>query len=93
MFLAVCPQGSGGFRGRGNENRLGRGLLLTSRPALNDPIFTPEAARLIKRRGEISLSGENFPQPANQCAPQPTPYVLWLQKIEFIQKQNEVVIL
>jgi hypothetical protein len=59
----------------------------------NDPILKPGAAEIIKKRGEVSLSGDNFPQPTNQCGPQPTPYILWQQKIEVVQRKDEVVIL
>ena len=93
-FIGFDPPASG-HGPIANLSRMSSGQANINTPVgdYNDPIFTPEAATIIKRRGEISLSGENFPQPANQCAPQPTPYVLWQQKIEFIQKQDEVVIL
>src|SRR5438445_13118914 len=33
----------------------------------NNPILKPEAADVVKKFGEISLSGLAFPDPANQC--------------------------
>lgn len=59
----------------------------------HDPILKPEAAEILKRRGEISLSGRDFPLPSNQCGPQPMPYVLWQQEIELLQERKQVVIL
>src|SRR5579871_6981270 len=32
-----------------------------------NPILKPEAAAVVKRLGEISLSGRAFPDPDNQC--------------------------
>ncbi len=58
-----------------------------------DPILKPEAAAILKQRGEITLSGKNFPQPSSQCAPMSVPYILLLQEIQLLQKPNEVVIL
>jgi hypothetical protein len=95
-FIGFDPPASG--RGHGpiyNLSRVLSGQANINVPVgdYNDPILKPDAAEIIKKRGEISLSGENFPQPANQCRPQPTPYVLWQQKIEFAQKKDEVLIL
>ena len=40
-----------------------------------NPILKPQAAEVVKKRGEISLSGRAFPDPDNQCQQQPVPYV------------------
>jgi hypothetical protein len=58
-----------------------------------NPILKPTAAEALKRRGEISLSGKVFPDPSNQCAPQPMPYILWQWQIQLVQQKDEVVIL
>src|SRR5215813_3271754 len=42
-----------------------------------NPILKPLAAEVVKKRGEIELSGRIAPTPANQCWPEPLPYVLW----------------
>src|SRR5262245_2067241 len=36
-----------------------------------NPILKPHAADIIRKHGEISLSGVTYPTPANQCWPQP----------------------
>ena len=59
----------------------------------SNPMLKPEAAAILKHRGEITLSGKNFPQPSNQCAPMSVPYILQLQEIQLLQKTDEVVIL
>ena len=59
----------------------------------SDPILKPEAAAILKQRGEVTLSGRNFPQPSSECAPMSVPYILQGQEIQFLQKADEVVIL
>jgi len=58
-----------------------------------NPLLKPAAAEVLKTRGEISLSGKTFPDPSNQCAPHPMPYILWQWEIEILQRKDEVVIL
>jgi hypothetical protein len=59
-----------------------------------DPILKPEAAEILKRRGEISLTGVAFPQPSNQCLPYPPPYISSNnQEIELLQEKGRVTIL
>ena len=59
----------------------------------SNPMLKPEAAAILKQRGEITLSGKSFPQPSSQCAPMSVPYILLLQEIQLLQKPDEVVIL
>jgi hypothetical protein len=40
-----------------------------------NPILQPWAAAIVKRFSEISASGETYPSPANQCWPEPVPYI------------------
>jgi hypothetical protein len=58
-----------------------------------DPILMPFPAAEVKRHGEISLSGETFPDPANQCQPQGVPYLLNQLEIALLQGKDEVTIL
>jgi hypothetical protein len=59
-----------------------------------NPILKPEAAEHLRQRGEISRSGAAFPDPSNQCHPQPPPFVLGLQRhVRFLQRDNEIVII
>jgi hypothetical protein len=41
------------------------------------PILKPYAAEVVKRHGEISLSGTSYPTPSNQCWPGGMSLVLW----------------
>ena len=58
-----------------------------------NPILKPEAAAIVKQRGEIGLSGLAFPDPDNQCLSQPVPYVFWNFEIELLQRPDKVTIL
>jgi hypothetical protein len=58
-----------------------------------NPVLKPEAAAILRQRGEISLSGEAFPSPHNQCWPEPTPFVLAIQfGVQVIQHADGVVL-
>ena len=41
----------------------------------NNPILNPAAAEVVKRCGEISRSGVDYPNPSNQCWPMVAPYI------------------
>src|SRR5438045_7789575 len=40
-----------------------------------NPVLQPWAADVVKKDGELSLAGVTFPSPANQCWPEPPPYL------------------
>lgn len=42
-----------------------------------NPILKPHAADIVKKHGEISLTGVGYPTPSNQCWPGGVPYVFW----------------
>ena len=50
----------------------------------SNPMLKPGAAAIVKQRGEVTLSGRNFPTPSNQCAPMSVPYILQLQELSLI---------
>jgi hypothetical protein len=58
-----------------------------------NPILKPQAAEIVKKRGEISLSGRAFPDPDNQCLQQPIPYVFWNFEIGILQQPDRITIL
>jgi hypothetical protein len=60
----------------------------------SNPILSPQAAELVKKKGEIELSGAAFPSPHNQCWPEPTPYTLSIQLgLLVIQQKDEVILI
>jgi hypothetical protein len=40
-----------------------------------NPILQPWAAEVVKKFGEISMAGEGYPTPRNQCWPEQVPFV------------------
>jgi len=58
-----------------------------------NPILKPAAAEIVRQHGEISKRGATYPTPANQCWPQPVPYILWTIGIELLQQKDKVTIL
>ena len=57
------------------------------------PILKPKAADIVKRHGEIELSGTAAPNPSNQCLPMSPPYILQRQQIQLVQQAHQITIL
>jgi hypothetical protein len=55
------------------------------------PLLKPEAAEVLRKRGEFSLSGLAIPDPHNQCSPEPPPFRLSFQ-LEMQLLQDEVTL-
>ena len=59
-----------------------------------NPILKPEAAEVVKQRGEVSISGRNFPDPSNQCGAYNPPYTFTMQLgFQMLQRPDSVTIL
>jgi hypothetical protein len=58
-----------------------------------NPILQPWAAQVVKAKGELSLKGEVFPSPANQCWPEPPPFLFKHMAIQMLQQKDKVVML
>lgn len=59
----------------------------------SNPILKPEAASIVKQRGEISASGLAFPDPDNQCLQNPVPYIFWNFDIQLLQQPGKITII
>jgi hypothetical protein len=59
----------------------------------SNPILKPQAAEVVKKHGEISLTGVAYPTPANQCWPQPVPYIFWNIGMQVLQQPDKVTFL
>jgi hypothetical protein len=59
----------------------------------SNPILKPQAADVVKQHGEISRAGVTYPTPANQCWPQPVPYILWSIGVQMLQQVDKITIL
>ena len=58
-----------------------------------NPILKPEAAQVVKKFGELSLAGVTYPSPANQCWPEPVPFIFKNFGMMMLQLPKEVMIL
>ena len=59
-----------------------------------NPILKPEAAEIVKKRGETNASGKNFPDPSNHCGPYSPPFVFAMQLgLQVLQAKNQVTLL
>jgi hypothetical protein len=58
-----------------------------------NPILKPKAAEIVKKHGEIELSGVAAPNPSNQCLPMSPPYILQRQQVQLLQQENQVTLL
>jgi hypothetical protein len=60
----------------------------------NNPILKPHAAAIVKKNGELELSGIVIPNPHNQCRPEPTPFALHIELgLQIIQAKDEVILI
>src|SRR5262252_8751277 len=57
-----------------------------------NPILKPEAAEVVKRFGEISLSGKAIPDPDNMCLQNPVPYIFWNFFVQFLQQPDKLTL-
>ncbi len=58
-----------------------------------NPILQPWAADVVKKSGEMSLAGQGFPTPRNQCWPEQVPFVLANYGMQILQQPDKVTIL
>jgi hypothetical protein len=58
-----------------------------------NPILKPEAAEVVKKKGELSLAGVTYPNPANQCWPEPVPFIYKNFAMEMFQHSDRITIL
>ena len=58
-----------------------------------NPILQPWAAEVVKKKGELSLAGVTFPSPANQCWPEPVPFLFKHTAMQMLQQPDQIVML
>jgi hypothetical protein len=59
----------------------------------NNPILKQQAAEVVKNFGELSLKGITFPSPANQCWPEPVPYIYKNFAMLIFQQPDKITII
>ena len=58
-----------------------------------NPILKPQAADVVRRHGEISLTRVPYPTPSNQCWPGGVPFVLFNIGMQMLQQPDKITIL
>jgi hypothetical protein len=58
-----------------------------------NPILKPEAAEIVRKHGEMSLTGVDFPSPRNQCWPQGVPGIFPDLEMQMLQQPDKITIL
>jgi hypothetical protein len=58
-----------------------------------NPILKPEAAAAVKKFGEMSIAGITYPNPANQCWPEPGTFIYKNFGLQMFQKPDEIVMI
>jgi hypothetical protein len=60
----------------------------------NNPILKPEVAEIVKKKGEISKSGEAYPDPSNHCAPYAPPFNYAMQLgMQILPRKDAITII
>src|SRR6266853_684859 len=58
-----------------------------------NPILQPWAAEVVEKYGEISLRGVTFPNPANQCWPEPVPFIFKHCGMQMLQPPHQITMI
>ena len=58
-----------------------------------NPILKPETAATVKKFGDMSRAGIEFPNPANQCWPEPGPFIYKNFGLQVLQHGDEITLL
>jgi hypothetical protein len=59
-----------------------------------NPILKPEVAEIVKKKGEISISGVAYPDPSNHCAPYAPPFNYAMQLgMQILPKKDAITII
>ncbi len=58
-----------------------------------NPILKPETAEVVKKYGEIELSGLAHPTPSNHCWPSGVPYIFFQLGMQMLQQADEITFL
>jgi len=58
-----------------------------------NPILKPEAVEVVKKHGDLSLAGVVYPSPANQCWPEPVPFIYKNFGLQILQQPEKITLL
>jgi hypothetical protein len=55
-----------------------------------NPVLKPAAAEVVRKHGEMEVSGVGAPTPSNQCWPEPVPYIFWNWGMQMLQQADKI---
>ena len=58
-----------------------------------NPILKPQTAAIVRQFGELSLKGITYPSPANQCWPEPVPYIYKNFALQIFQQGDRITMI
>ncbi len=58
-----------------------------------NPILKPQAAEIVKKHGEIELTGVAYPTPTNQCWPEGVPHIFMNVGMQMLQQPDKITML
>lgn len=58
-----------------------------------NPILKPVAAEIVKRHGDISLTGATYPTPSTHCWPSGVPYIFFQLGMQMLQQPDKITFL
>ena len=58
-----------------------------------NPILKPQAAATVKKFGEMSIAGITYGNPANQCWPEPVPFIFKTFGMQMLQRNDHILIM
>ncbi len=58
-----------------------------------NPILKPATAAVVRKFGELSKAGITYPSPANQCWPEPVPFIFKTFGMEMLQEPDQITFL
>jgi hypothetical protein len=85
------PSGPGPVTNRSRRNGVGDGYQYVG--DYTNPILKPEAAEVVKKHGEIELSGLAYPTPSNHCWPSGVPYIFFQLGMQMLQQPDKITFL
>src|SRR5258708_37937924 len=60
----------------------------------NNPILKPQAAEVVKEKGEISIAGKNYPDPSNQCSAYAPHFTFAMQLgLQILQQKDRITMI
>src|SRR6516225_1005772 len=58
-----------------------------------NPILQPWAAEVVKKKGDLSLAGVVYPNPGNQCWPEPVPFLFKHMGMQMLQLPDKIMMI